>query len=119
MRFAFKTTPQNTTWADMLALWQAGDDIDVFESGWTFDHFYPIFNRLLAPCLEVWTTLTARSPRPLGGCAWARWSPALRHRPFGESRSTSRRGYSGTWRVGTPTKCLHGLRISNFGMLRW
>ena len=35
MRFAFKTTPQHTTWADMLALWQAGDDIDVLESGWT------------------------------------------------------------------------------------
>ena len=44
MRFAFKTAPQNTTWADMLAVWQAADDIDVFESGWTFDHFYPIFS---------------------------------------------------------------------------
>ena len=45
MRFAFKTSPQNTTWADMLAVWKAADDIDVFESGWTFDHFYPIFSR--------------------------------------------------------------------------
>ena len=44
MRFAFKTSPQNTTWADMLAVWQAADDIDVYESGWTFDHFYPIFS---------------------------------------------------------------------------
>ena len=59
MRFAFKTSPQNTTWADMLAVWQAADDIDVYESGWTFDHFYPIFSDSTGPCMEGWTTLTA------------------------------------------------------------
>lgn len=59
MRFAFKTAPQNTTWADMLAVWRAADDIDVFESGWNFDHFYPIFSDPAGPCLEGWTTLTA------------------------------------------------------------
>ena len=42
----------------MLAVWQAADDIDVFESGWTFDHFYPIFSDSSGPCLEGWTTLT-------------------------------------------------------------
>src|SRR4029077_17313814 len=59
MRFAFKTSPQNTTWAQMLAVWQAADDIDVYESGWTFDHFYPIFSDSAGPCLEGWVTLTA------------------------------------------------------------
>jgi len=59
MRFAFKTSPQNTTWADMLAVWRAADEIDVYESGWTFDHFYPIFSDPTGPCLEGWTTLTA------------------------------------------------------------
>jgi F420-dependent oxidoreductase-like protein len=59
MRFAFKTSPQNTTWADMLAVWRAADDIDVYDSGWTFDHFYPIFSDSTGPCLEGWTTLTA------------------------------------------------------------
>ena len=59
MRFAFKTSPQNTTWADMLPIWQAADDIEVFESGWTFDHFYPIFSDSTGPCLEGWITLTA------------------------------------------------------------
>ncbi len=59
MRFAFKTSPQNTTWAEMLPIWQTADDIDVFESGWTFDHFYPIFSDSSGPCLEGWTTLTA------------------------------------------------------------
>jgi F420-dependent oxidoreductase-like protein len=59
MQFGFKTSPQNTTWADMLAVWKAADQIDIFESGWTFDHFYPIFSDSAGPCLEGWTTLTA------------------------------------------------------------
>jgi F420-dependent oxidoreductase-like protein len=59
MRFAFKTSPQNTTWADMLAVWKAGDDIELFESAWTFDHFYPIFSDSAGPCMEGWITLTA------------------------------------------------------------
>lgn len=59
VRFAFKTSPQNTTWADMLAVWRAADDIDVYESGWNFDHFYPIFSDSTGPCLEGWVTLTA------------------------------------------------------------
>ncbi|MGD0595120.1 MAG: LLM class F420-dependent oxidoreductase [Acidimicrobiales bacterium] len=59
MRFAFKTAPQHTSWADMLAVWTAADDIEVFESGWTFDHFYPIFSDSTGDCLEGWTTLTA------------------------------------------------------------
>lgn len=59
MRFAFKTSPQSTTWDDMLAVWRAADDIEVFESGWTFDHFEPIFSDRSGPCLEGWLTLTA------------------------------------------------------------
>ena len=43
----------------MLAVWRAADDIEVFESGWTFDHFYPIFSDSTGPCLEGWITLTA------------------------------------------------------------
>ncbi len=59
MRFAFKTSPQNTTWADMLAVWKEADDIELYESGWTFDHFYPIYSDSTGPCLEGWVTLTA------------------------------------------------------------
>jgi F420-dependent oxidoreductase-like protein len=44
----------------MLAVWQAADDIELFESGWTFDHFYPIFtDDPSGPCLEGWVTLAA------------------------------------------------------------
>ena len=59
MRFAFKTAPQNTTWHDLLAVWKEADDIELFESGWTFDHFYPLFSDSAGPCLEGWMTLAA------------------------------------------------------------
>jgi F420-dependent oxidoreductase-like protein len=59
MRFGLSTAPQNTTWGEVLALWQAADEMDVFESAWTFDHFYPIFSDSTGPCLEGWVTLTA------------------------------------------------------------
>src|ERR1700734_1998406 len=59
MRFAFKTPPQNTPWEDMLAVWRAGDDIELFESAWNFDHFYPIFSDPTGPCFEAWVTLAA------------------------------------------------------------
>lgn len=59
MRFGFKTSPQETTWEDMLAVWRAADEIELYESGWTFDHFYPIFSDSTGPCLEGWVTMTA------------------------------------------------------------
>jgi F420-dependent oxidoreductase-like protein len=60
MRFGLKTAPQHTTFADMLAVWQAADEIELFESAWTFDHFYPIFtDDVTGPCLEGWVTTTA------------------------------------------------------------
>lgn len=60
MRYGFKTAPQQTTWPAMLDVWRAGDDIDIFESAWTFDHFYPIWPAdPHDACFEGWTTLTA------------------------------------------------------------
>jgi F420-dependent oxidoreductase-like protein len=59
VRFAFKTAPQNTTWAQMLPVWREADDIEVFESGWVFDHFYPIVGDSAGPCLEGWMVLAA------------------------------------------------------------
>lgn len=59
MRFAFKTAPQNTTWDEMLPIWREADEIEVFESGWVFDHFYPIMGDSSGPCLEGWMVLGA------------------------------------------------------------
>jgi len=36
--------------------WREADDVEVFESGWTFDHCYPIFSD---PGLEGRMTLAA------------------------------------------------------------
>ena len=59
MRFAFKTANQSTTWPDVLEVWRAADQIEVFESGWNFDHFYPIDGNAGGPCLEGWMMLAA------------------------------------------------------------
>ena len=59
MRFGIKTAPQHTTWNAMLDVWRAADDIDLLESAWNFDHFYPIFSDSDGPCMEAWTMLAA------------------------------------------------------------
>jgi F420-dependent oxidoreductase-like protein len=60
VRAAVKTTPQNTTWPAMLEVWRAADDIEVFESAWTSDHFYPMHGAdPSGPRLEGWITLAA------------------------------------------------------------
>ena len=60
MRYAIKTAPQMSTWSAMLEVWQAADEIDLFESAWNFDHFEPILGQPRnGPCLEGWTMLAA------------------------------------------------------------
>jgi F420-dependent oxidoreductase-like protein len=59
MRFGLSTAPQNTTWDAVLSMWELADDMPVFESAWTFDHFYPIFSDPKGPCLEGWITMAA------------------------------------------------------------
>jgi F420-dependent oxidoreductase-like protein len=60
MRFAFSTAPQMCSWKELHDVWKAADDIDVFDSGWTFDHFEPILgNPRDGDCLDGWMTLAA------------------------------------------------------------
>lgn len=59
MRYGFKTNPQHTSWEDVLAVWEKADGIEVLDSAWVFDHFYPIHGDTDGPCLEGWTTLAA------------------------------------------------------------
>ena len=40
--FGIKTPPQHGPWADFLDVWRAADDIELFESAWMMDHFYPL-----------------------------------------------------------------------------
>ncbi len=57
MRFAIKTRPQHTTWAQIRDVWVAADEISLFESAWNWDHFYPLTGDLTGPNLESWTML--------------------------------------------------------------
>ena len=57
--FAIKTPPQHGTWSEFLDVWRAADDIDVFTTGWIFDHFYPLIGDTHGPCLESWVMLSA------------------------------------------------------------
>jgi F420-dependent oxidoreductase-like protein len=43
----------------MLEVWRAADEIDLYESAWNFDHFYPLRVNTDGPCLEAWVTLSA------------------------------------------------------------
>jgi len=58
MRVSFKTRPQHAEWGPMRDFWLEADRIDLYSTGWTFDHFYPIFSDPTGPCFEGWTMLS-------------------------------------------------------------
>jgi F420-dependent oxidoreductase-like protein len=58
-RHAIKTPPHHATWSEFLAVWQVADQLDVFESAWNWDHFYPLAPPYDGPNLEGWTMLAA------------------------------------------------------------
>jgi F420-dependent oxidoreductase-like protein len=59
MRFAIKTRPEHQSWAQMREVWLAADQVEIFESAWNWDHFYPLTGDLTGPNLEGWTMLAA------------------------------------------------------------
>jgi F420-dependent oxidoreductase-like protein len=58
-RHAIKTPPHHATWQDFLDTWREADRIEVFESAWSWDHFYPLAPPYDGPNLEGWTMLAA------------------------------------------------------------
>jgi len=58
-RHAIKTPPHHAPWSEFLDLWRAADEIEVFESAWNWDHFYPLAEPYDGPNLEGWTMLGA------------------------------------------------------------
>jgi len=58
-RFAIKTPPHHATWPEFLDVWRAADQLEVFESAWSWDHFYPLSEPYEGPNLEGWTMLAA------------------------------------------------------------
>jgi F420-dependent oxidoreductase-like protein len=59
VRFAIKTRPEHTTWAQIRDVWVAADEVNLFESAWNWDHFYPLSGDFAGPNLEAWTMLAA------------------------------------------------------------
>jgi alkanesulfonate monooxygenase SsuD/methylene tetrahydromethanopterin reductase-like flavin-dependent oxidoreductase (luciferase family) len=39
VKIGFKTSQVNVDWPTLLATWELGDTLEVFDSGWIFDHF--------------------------------------------------------------------------------
>ena len=39
MKVSFKTRPQHAEWQPMVDFWKEADQIDLYSTGWTFDHF--------------------------------------------------------------------------------
>lgn len=56
---AIKTPPHHAAWGEFLTFWQEADQIEVFESAWNWDHFYPLSEPFDGPNLEGWTMLAA------------------------------------------------------------
>lgn len=59
MRFAIKTRPEHTPWAQIRDVWLAADEVELFESAWNWDHFYPLTEPYDGPNLEAWSMLAA------------------------------------------------------------
>ena len=70
VQFGFTAAQSNCTWDELAAIWDTADDIDLYRTGWTYDHFYPLRTGPEEPTLEGWTALAmllARTRRLRGG----------------------------------------------------
>lgn len=62
IRVGFKTAQQHVDWSTLLATWELGDELDVFDSGWLFDHFVALGQEGGASH-EGWTLAAALAAR--------------------------------------------------------
>jgi F420-dependent oxidoreductase-like protein len=63
LHFGIKTAQQNTTYENMLRVWNEADGIESMEHAWAFDHFIPLTADITGPNLEGWTLLGALAAR--------------------------------------------------------
>jgi len=55
MRIGLNTSQHHCSWPWLLEVWTRADQIDLFESAWTFDHFHSPTEDTHADCLEGWS----------------------------------------------------------------
>jgi F420-dependent oxidoreductase-like protein len=60
VQFGLTLLPEHATWDQVLAVARAADEMEIFESAWTGDHFYPTGGGDTdGPRFEAWTLITA------------------------------------------------------------
>lgn len=62
MKIGFKTSQTNVDWPTLLATWELGDELTVFDSGWIFDHFVAL-GEAGGGCHEGFVTMAALAAR--------------------------------------------------------
>jgi F420-dependent oxidoreductase-like protein len=62
-RFGIKTSPQHTTYEDILRVWQEADTVPELEHAWISDHFAAMDTDRTNPRFESWTLLAALAAR--------------------------------------------------------
>lgn len=62
MKIGFKTSQTDVDWPTLLATWELGDELEVFDSAWIFDHFLSLAVPN-GPSHEALTTLSALAAR--------------------------------------------------------
>ncbi len=63
LSIGIKTSQQETTYEEMLTIWEQADREPTIEHAWLFDHFMPITGNPTGPCLEGWSVLAAFAAR--------------------------------------------------------
>ena len=99
----------------MLDVWRAADDIDLFESAWNFDHFYPIFSRLRRARASRGGRCSRRWPRPPAGSASASLVTGMLYRHPGGARQHGRHPRRHLRR---PPRARHRRRLERGGVRR-
>ena len=62
MKIGFKTSQTDVDWPTLLATWELGDELTVFDSAWIFDHFVALGERS-GGSHEAFVTLAALAAR--------------------------------------------------------
>lgn len=62
MKIGFKTSQTDVDWPTLLSTWELGDELEVFDSAWIFDHFLSL-SVPNGPSHEALTTLSALAAR--------------------------------------------------------
>ncbi|HEY1643763.1 MAG TPA: LLM class flavin-dependent oxidoreductase [Streptosporangiaceae bacterium] len=59
LSFGIKTTQMGASYEQILRIWRAADEIEVFEHAWLWDHMVPLRGDIRGAALEAWTLLAA------------------------------------------------------------